>query len=335
MGEGPGGYVPWTGTSKGIKAKSISPRSINFNNPALARSRFYTVPGKTATHRAVGMFPKGRGSGWYIDYEDQIHPTCVAVELAFDEYIEALSAMVAPKAAAEIAKIYEEGGRPKWVSNTPSWRKFKTEHGHDSRTMHMTGKLEGRIAELSTHLKSWYDKNTGMFMMQGLDEGFSGADYVWIHEFIGIPRGTNRGVQDMVRRPFIMLGLMMAIQGLAGADDVMQEALSKAPHSVKNIDVNLVPAIVPVESQYAWHTLRLHTTLISLLWWLIPPSKLLMLFGATMDAASLASGKLLQGRYLSLWVTAYVKGQVAARAGVFATEKQARRKARRYVWRGG
>lgn len=200
----------------------------------------------------------------------------------------------------------------------------------------MTGTLEERVAELSMHLRSWYDKNTGTFLFGGLDEGFKGAEYVWIHEFIGIPRGRSRGVQDMVRRPFIMQGLMIAIQSLVNVgEDISKEAFERIPQSVKNVEVDITPAITPTDSQYAWHQTRLHITLISLLWWLIPPSKILMVFGAAMDAMSFASGKLLEQRYLSLWITAYAKGQLAARAGVFATEKQARRKGRRYIWRGG
>jgi hypothetical protein len=320
---------------------------INYKHPGLTRSQFFKTPGKTPSHtirgklltEMEGVHMEGAaGSGWYIEYHDQIEPSVIAIELAFSEYIETLGSLVAPMAAQKIAEIYEAGGKPKWIPNTPSWRRFKKESGYDPRTMHMTGKLEERVAELSAHLRSWYDDNSGVLFFNGLDEGFRGAEYVWIHEFLGIPRGQSRGVQNMVRRPFIMQGLLMALQAFASADvDAIQTAVERIPDGVTSINIEVVSGPVtppPVENQYLWHETSLHISLISLLWWIIPPSKMLMVFGAAMDAISVVEGKLLKPRYLSLWVTAYVKGQVSARAGLFATEKQARRKGRRYIYRG-
>jgi len=68
------------------------------------------------------------------------------------------------------------------------------------------------------------------------------------------------------------------------------------------------------------------------MWWFFPPSKMLAYYGMTMDLLSVLSGKLLEDRYMSLWLQAYIRGVAAARLGLVGSEKAARRKFRGTIY---
>ena len=248
------------------------------------------------------------------------------MEDVFSEGVRALARGAAAAMAEEIKEIYEAGGEPEWEPVTPNWLYYKAMHGYDTRTMHQTNALWGNVQELHLRLHSFYEPVSGTFAIEGLDTAFLGTEYVWRHELVGV--GANR-----TRRPFIMQGILRTLNTMAMGDEFLLQLIGMLHNQQVPMEVRLAPGGVSVvQSQYAWHKTRFHSSIISLLWWLLPPSKVLAWYGATMDIAGIASGKLLEPRYLSLWITAYLKGTMAARAGLVATEKQLRRKGRRGLW---
>ena len=123
----------------------------------------------------------------------------------------------------------------------------------------------------------------------------------------------------------------LTIVGSPKARSRQVSARFMAASSKRGIPRNLAADVL---QQYAWHQTKFHTSLISLIWWVLPPSKMLAVYGASMDALAFSTGELLTPRFLSAWATAYFKGKVGGAAGIATTEKMLRRGVRRRIWRG-
>jgi hypothetical protein len=265
--------------------------------------------------------------GYAITYYDQLTPGAMTIDIMLDESVISVANEAAGVMADEIREIYDEGGRPTWDPVVDWWLKRKKELGWDLRTMHMSGDLETNVHNLKWSLRSYYEPKTGVFVIEGLDEAFDGTEYVWIHELLGV--GKSR-----IRRPFIFQGMMKTLQAMVVVEEFLLRTSAVMAERVPPMRIKLTPTAVPIESQYAIHKTRFHTSFISLLWWVLPPTRLLAIYGAAMDVLGVTSGKLLEARFIGMWVTAYLKGILAARMGLIATEKQGRRLARRTIYRG-
>ena len=295
-------------------------------------SKFFNVStgrGKPLHHltpstRRPSMVNAKTPRGWTVTYYDQLTPGVQMIEIGIDENARVASQYTNDAIADSIRKIYDSGGKPTWAPNGQTWKEFKSKRGYDTRVMHMSGDLEMNVHNLRHTLHSRYDPKTHMFTLDGLEAAFYGTEYVWPHELVGAPYSG-------IRRPFIYQGIMEGLQATILVNDMMNKTVEKLAEKVPPIKVSISP-MAPLTSEYAMHKARLHMGLLSLLMWVLPPSKVWAIYGGAMDVASVASGQLLEARYLSLWVTAYLKGMLAAKAGFIASEKQGRRLIRRKMW---
>ncbi len=262
--------------------------------------------------------------GWNVTYYDQLTPGIQMIEIGIDEGTR-ISVMQASDAIADdIQKIYDAGGEPTWTPAGKSWQEYKARAGFDPRTMHMSGDLETNVHNLRHTLHSNYEPKTGMITIAGFDAAFDGTEYVWLHELIGAPMSG-------IRRPFIVQGMQRALQAVAMTDAMINEVVGKLATEVPPVRVSIAPP-EPLGMAYARHKTRMHLGLFALLMWVVPPSRVWAIMGAASDLIAAGTGKMFESRFLSQWITAYAKGMLAAKAGLIATEKQARRKGRGRIW---
>lgn len=262
--------------------------------------------------------------GFSVTYYDQITPGIQMIETGIDAGLTMTSDMADEAIGDEIQKIYDAGGDPTWPQAGPSWRKFKANKGFDPRTMHMKGDLERNVHNLRHTLHSHYEPKTGMFTLAGFESAFLDTEYVWLHELVGAPMSG-------IRRPFIMQGIERGLRAVAMTDAMINEVVGNLATEVPPVRISIAPP-EPLPMAYARHKTRMHMGLFSMLMWVIPPSKAWALIGAASDLLAAGSGKMFESRFLSQWITAYLKGMLAAKAGFIATEKQARRKVRGRAW---
>jgi hypothetical protein len=278
----------------------------------------------------TGIKPKhalaGQPRGWAVTYYDQITPGVQMLEIGMDAGIIMSSDEANAAIADEIQKIYDAGGEPTWQPAGPSWLEFKSKKGYDMRTMHMTGALEANVHKLRNTLHTHYDDKTGMFTLGGFETAFAGTEYVWAHELVGAPWSG-------VRRPFIYQGIQRGLQAAEMVSTMIHQTTESLAMEVPPIRISVAPP-EPLGMAYARHRTRLRLGFLSLLMWVIPPSKVWALFGAATDLLAAGTGKMFESHFLSQWITAYLKGMLAAKAGAIATEKQARRAFRGRLWRG-
>lgn len=327
----------------------------------------------------VRMPARLKGSGWAIDYVDDITPGAMAFDAMLDGGIIQAAKQVGPIMAEQIKEIYDKGGEPTWKPASPAWVRYKANAGFDTRTMHMSGDLSTNVDNLDQTLRSDYNPKTGLLTISGFDYAFDGSEYVWYHELVGVGRLKTR-------RPFIIQGVVKTMRALTMISTFIARVGDRLAEQAPPFVIDIVkppPGGVPIESmrksmksalagqltvvgspkarsrmmsarflaasskrtiprnlasdvlqQYAMHQTKFHTSLISLIWWVLPPSKMLALYGASMDALAFSSGELLQPRFISAWATAYFKGKAGGLMGVATTEKMARRGVRRKIYMG-
>lgn len=276
------------------------------------------------TQTFAPFYGAGVPDGWTVTYSDQLTPGIQMIEIGIDEGARLASAQASDAIADEIQRIYDVGGEPTWEEVGQSWYDFKVSEGFDLRTMHMTGALEKNVHNLRHTLHSRYDPKTSMFTLGGFENAFHGTEYVWLHELVGAPMSG-------IRRPFIYQGIERGLQAAGMVDAMINEAVGEIATEVPPVQVSIVPA-EPLPMAYARHKTRMRLGLLSLLMWVIPPSQVWALFGAASDLLAAGTGKMFESRFLSMWITAYLKGMLAAKAGFIATEKQGRRLFRGKAW---
>jgi len=257
-----------------------------------------------------------------------------------------------------------------WLAYKASGKSYRGRKGpFDLRTMHMTGDLEKEVDMLQQRLHTFYNSQTGQLVITGLDDAFSDAWYVWFHELSGIPTGSDRS--GRLRRPFIMQAILESLRSfnMTGAS-FAQWADDQATKGLEDFHIKLVEAgiitpggatpaqsfsqgasslstgvrigtpglgrIGPIEdvnSQYEWWKSKYKFGLMALLWWVLPPHKILAVYGAVMDLKAFATGEL-SDAFLKGWLFALAKGKAGGMVGAPTTRKMQRRAFRRRLWRG-
>jgi hypothetical protein len=91
--------------------------------------------------------------------------------------------------------------------------------------------------------------------------------------------------------------------------------------------------VAAIESQYDWWKSRYKISLMALIWWILPPHKILAVYGAMMDMKAFATGEL-SDAFLKGWLFALAKGKAGGMVGIPTTRKMQRRAFRRRIWRG-
>jgi len=331
----------------------------------------------TFNKSSVGTrLPAGlQGAGWTVLYDDGLMPASITIDNAIKGGLNVVGEAMGKMAAQGIIDIYDAGGRPTWQPVSPGWLRIKMEAGFDARTMHMTNNLEHVVHMLPWTLTSGFNplNSRAMFgaITLNLDRAFAQANYVWVHELIGVGRYK-------VRRPFIFQGLM---KGYAAATRSLQKLIEILDNQIPVFDntnwnfpivltrggklktapaapaataaagrrttpittrpralpfvVPQMPAMItPIGEQYAIHEAVFTPRVMGIIWWLMPPSKLWAVYGATSDIMAFVSGELLTPTFFAAWGGAFLRGKAGGVMGVPTTKKMVRRGFKRRLWRG-
>ena len=311
-----------------IKIGGVSGTIADFQAASARTGNIYRYGSSQIT--PTGIKPKHplvtakKPRGWAVTYYDQLTPGVQMIEVGIDEGARVVTEQADELIADEIAAIYDAGGEPTWEEVGRSWYDFKAGNAYDLRTMHMTGALEMNVHNLRASLHTFYDTKTGMFTLGGFDTAFAGTEYVWWHELVGAPMSG-------IRRPFIYQGIERALRATAMANKMVNKVVENLATKVSPVVVYIAPP-EPLPMAYAKHRSRLHIGLLAMLMWVMPPSKVWMIMGVASDLVGAGTGQLMESRFLGMWIMAYLRGMMAAKAGGVATKKQARRKFRHAAW---
>lgn len=314
-----------------IKIGGVSGTIADFQAASARTGTIYRYGSSQIT--GTGIKPKHslvtakKPRGWAVTYSDQLTPGVQMIELGISEGSRTIVEQADELIADEIAAIYDAGGEPTWEEAGPSWKEFKASKGYDPRTMHMTGALETNVHNLRNTLHTHFDEKTGMFTLGGFETAFAGTEYVWWHELAGAPMSG-------IRRPFIYQGIERALRATAMASKMVNRVVANIATKVPPVVVSIAPP-EPLPMAYAAQKARMHLGLLSMLMWVIPPSQVWMLLGIASDLIGAGTGQLMQSRFLTMWIMAYLRGMLAAKVGVVATKKQGRRLFRRKAWGRG
>lgn len=297
-----------------------------------------------------------------VDYIDPALDAAISVTAAVAKYRAAARELLTQTWQAAIIKEFVSGpsrwtplspGYASWKMRQKFWSPVKTgggktvgrkvtRWGSGMADLTLKGKVRHNVFHKGRDAVGGHSRAANPSYRVDATKQFRSTPYIWLHEF----GQGNIPMRDFIRRA--QEAVAPALSGLAVTEGlVIHRALegdgTVSPRRLRVTSVGpgaiapgvaATPMMGKMETKgkfsFGWLTRWFSHPV----WWVVPPSKVLLYMGIASDVRTILVRGIQVERMVVPFVSQWGIGMAGARAGIPLTKKQTRRKTRRRIWKG-